>query len=63
MEMEWQLVSSQKLLRMVADVIKAGVPVHLFPMAHFPVHVLPLDAAYSDMTPTKQRTQPDRSLT
>ena len=57
-DMEWQLVSSQELLRMVADAIKAGVPVRLFPLAHFPVHELP-QAVYSDLT---QITQPDVSL-
>ena len=53
-DMQWQLVSSEKLLRMVADAIKAGVPLRLFPQTGFPPRVLPLDAA-----PTKQKTQPD----
>ena len=55
-DMEWQLVSSQESLRMVADAIKAGVPVRLFPLPHFSVDVLPLD-----LTPVKQKTQPNRS--
>ena len=61
-DLQWQLVSSEESLLMVADAIKAGVPVRLFPLARFPVHVLPLDADYSDLTPAKVKTQPDGSL-
>ena len=60
-DMQWHLVSSEELLRMVADAIKAGVPVRLLPLTPFPVRVLPLSADYSDLTSTKQRTQPDGS--
>jgi len=60
-DMEWQLVSSEELLHMVADAIKAGVPVRL-PLAQFPVRVLPLAADYSDLTSTEQVTQPGATL-
>ena len=60
-DMQWQLVSSEELLRMVADAIKAGVPIRL-PLTRFPVRVLPLAADYSDLTPTEQVTQPGGSL-
>ena len=46
---------------MVADAIKAGVPIRL-PLTRFPVRVLPLAADYSDLTPTEQVTQPGGSL-
>ena len=57
-DMKWQIVSSQESLRMVADAIKAGVPVHL-PLADFPVREFPLGTAYFDPISTKQ---PDGSL-
>lgn len=46
-DMEWQYVSSEELLRTVADAIKAGVPVRLLPLTRFLLHVLPPDANYS----------------
>ena len=60
-DMEWQYVSSEELFRTVADAIKAGVPVRFLPLTRFLLHVLPPDADYSDLTPTKEGTQPDGS--
>ena len=62
---QWQRVSSEELLRMVVDAIKAGVPVRILPLAHFPVRVLPLNANYSDLASTtqiKNQMDPQHSL-
>ena len=56
-DMEWQYVSSEELLRTVADAIKAGVPVRV-PQGSIPLRVLPPDADFSDL---KEITQPVES--
>ena len=59
-QMQWKRVKSEDLLRRIADAIKAGVDVDL-PSTRFTFPVLPPDSDSSDLTPTKETTQPEES--
>ena len=59
--MEWQRVSSEEMLHIVADAIKAGVSFRSLSPISFPLRVLPHVTDNSDLTPTKETTQPDKS--
>jgi len=59
--MEWQRVSSEEMLHIVADAIKAGVSFRSLSPISFALRVLPQVADNSDLTPTKETTQPNES--